>query len=122
VELSYRQITNFDEFLSIKDQWNDLVKSTNIDHAYMRHEWFECWIKYLRPKGHFAIHTAWNIDKLVAIAPLQIVRESRKKMPLRFLFFMSSGITPRNNFIIDSSINPNPFFDYIFSTPGWDIA
>ncbi|RKY57676.1 MAG: hypothetical protein DRP96_09570 [Candidatus Neomarinimicrobiota bacterium] len=122
MKLSYKQITDFEDFFSIKDQWNDLVKSTQIDHAFLRHEWFENWIKYLKPKGRLVIHTAWDIDKLVAIAPLQIVRETRKKIPLRLLSFMSSSVTPRNSFIIDASIDPRPFYEHIFSTPGWEIA
>jgi len=92
------------------------------DHAFMRHEWFESWIKNLMPKGKLAIHTAWDNNKLVAIAPLQITRQIRKKLPLRLLSFLRSSVTPRSNFIIDGAIDPTPFFDSVFSTKGWDVA
>jgi CelD/BcsL family acetyltransferase involved in cellulose biosynthesis len=108
--------------MSLKIEWNDLVKSTEIDHAFMRHEWFESWIKNLMPKGELAIQIARDNDKLVAIAPLQITRDVRKNIPLKILSFLRSSVTSRSNFIIDSAIDPAPFFDFVFSTGGWRIA
>jgi CelD/BcsL family acetyltransferase involved in cellulose biosynthesis len=122
LKLRFEKITTFDDFMNLKADWNRLVKSTEIDHAFMRHEWFESWIKNLMPKGKLAIHTAWDNNKLVAIAPLQITREIRKRIPLKLLSFLRSSVTPRSNFIIDSSIDPAPFFDSVFATRGWKIA
>ena len=122
MKLRFKQTTNFEDFLSLKEQWNHLAKSTDIDHAFIRHEWFECWIKHLKPKGQFIILTGWDNDRLVALAPLQIIRQIRKKIPLNILSFMRSSVTPRSNFIVDNTIDPYPFFDSIFSTKGWDVA
>jgi CelD/BcsL family acetyltransferase involved in cellulose biosynthesis len=108
--------------MNLKSEWNRLVKSTELDHAFMRHEWFEAWIKNLMTEGKLAIHTAWDNDKLMAIAPLQITRQVRKRFPLEILSFLRSSVTPRSNFIIDNAINPKPFFDSVFSTKGWRIA
>ncbi len=120
--MHFRKVTNFEDFLSLKEQWNSLVKSTDVDHAFMRHEWFESWINHLMPKGQLIIHTAWNNDRLVAIAPLQITRQIRKKIPLRLLSFLRSSVTPRSNFIVDNSIDSDLFFDSIFNSRGWDVA
>jgi len=120
--LRFAQITSFDDFMNLKAEWNRLVKSTDIDHAFMRHEWFESWIKNLMSEGKLAIHTGWDNNKLVAIAPLQITRQVRKRLPLRLLSFLRSSVTPRSNFIIDSAIDPTPFFDSVFSTKGWDVG
>lgn len=122
MKMRFRHITDKKEFLSLKNAWNDLVRSTKIDHAFMRHEWFESLIKHLIPVDQLAIHTAWNNDRLIAIAPLQITNQVRKKLPLRILSFVASSVTPRCNFIIDESIDPNPFFDSVFSIENWDVA
>lgn len=122
MKMRFKHISDKKEFLGLKDAWNDLVRSTEIDHAFMRHEWFECLIEHLLPKVQLAIHTAWDRDRLVAIAPLHIVRQVRKKLPIRFLSFVMSSVTPRCNFIIDKSIDPTPFFDSVFAMKGWDVA
>ncbi|MEW6411015.1 MAG: GNAT family N-acetyltransferase [Candidatus Zixiibacteriota bacterium] len=120
--MRFKLLTTFEEFLLLKEQWNRLVEATDVDHAFMKHEWFECWIKNLMPEGKLVVHTAWENDRLVAVAPLQIVWQSRKKIPLRILSFLRSSITPRSNFIIDNSIDSNAFFDSLFAIGGWDIA
>ncbi len=122
IKMRFREISDKQEFLSLKQAWNDLVATTAIDHAFMRHEWFESLIENLLPKAQLAIHTAWEDDKLVAIAPLLITRQIRKHLPVRFLSFVVSSVTPRCNFIISDSIDPRPFFDSVFSTKGWDVA
>lgn len=115
-------ITDKEEFLGLKGAWNHLVRTTEVDHAFMRHEWFESLIEHLLPRVQLAVHTAWDHDRLVAIAPMHIVRQIRKKLPIKFLSFLTSSVTPRCNFIIDESIDPTPFFDSVFSTKGWDVA
>jgi len=87
----------------------------------MRHEWFDSWIKHLMKKGQLAIHIARDDDKLVAIAPLYIMTQIRKGIPLRILTFIQSGVTPRCNFILHNEINTNLFFDYILSSKEWNI-
>lgn len=120
--LIFRQISRFEDFQDLREEWNRLVKTTDVDHAFMRHEWFECWIKHLKPKSKIVIHTARENNRLVAIAPLQIIKQVRKRIPLRLLTFLRSSITPRSNFIIDDSIDSNLFFDSIFASDGWDVA
>lgn len=120
--MRFEKVTTFDDFIRLKADWNSLVKSTDIDHAFMRHEWFESWIKNLMTNGKLAIHTGWDNKKLVAVAPLQITRQVRKKIPLKILSFLRSSVTSRSNFIIDRSIDPAPFFDSVFLSRGWKVA
>jgi CelD/BcsL family acetyltransferase involved in cellulose biosynthesis len=119
--MNYKLISNFDDFLSLKKPWNELVSTTEVDHAFMKHEWFECWIKNLGQDGKLTIQTAWQDNILVGIAPLHIVRKKRKGIPLRLLSFLHSSITPRCNFILHDSVDRRSFFDSLFKIKGWDI-
>ncbi len=121
MELKFKQIENLDDFLPIKEQWNTLVKSTQLDHAFFRHEWFSCWIKHIKPKSQLMIQTAWKGDQLVAAAPMHIIKEVRKGTPLNLLSFLVSGISPRCNFIIHPSIDEKLFFDSLFNIKGWNV-
>jgi len=120
--LIFKEISNFQDFQRLKMDWNSLVKTTDVDHAFMKHEWFESWIKHLKPKSKMVIHTAWENNTLVAIAPLHIIKQKRKGVALRVLSFMRSSITPRSNFIVDDKIDSHLFFDTIFASKGWDVS
>ncbi len=115
-------IHNFDDFLKLKPAWNELAAATDIDHAFMRHEWFECWIKNLGRRDNLQILTAWRDGQLVAVAPLQLVRQRIKGIPARALTFLASGISPRCNFIMHPSVNPEDFFDALFQIKGPDLV
>jgi len=72
-------INDYDQFMSIRQSWNELVKSLDIDHAFMRHEWFDCWIRYLGNAEKLAIITAYEDGQLMAVAPMQIVTFSPRE-------------------------------------------
>ncbi len=122
MKLRFELITTFEKFCSLKVQWNNLAKATGIDHAFMRHEWFESWIRNLMTDSRLVVPTCWDKDKLVAAAPLHIIKDIRKELNLRILSFMKSSVSPRCNFLIDQSYDPTLFFDIIFKIKGWDIC
>ena len=121
MNLQFRQINDFSEFLRLRQPWNELAGQCAVDHAYMRHEWFSCWIKHLGDKNRMEIMTAWNDGLLVAVTPLQRQREKISGIPVRSLRFMISGISPRCNFLVHPSLNPENIFDHLFNIKGWDI-
>jgi CelD/BcsL family acetyltransferase involved in cellulose biosynthesis len=117
----YQLITKVDQFAALRGRWNELVSTCEVDHAFMRHEWFDCWIKAFHTTGSLAIQTAWSDDRLYAIAPLRIVRERRRGLSFNILEFLLSNITPRCNFIVHPDADISSFFDSLFDIPGWDI-
>ena len=118
---NFRTITNFTEFLRLKEAWNDLVRNTEVDHAFMRHEWFECWIKYLGDPGRISVITGWSNDQLVFIAPLQIVPTKVGGLPIKSLTFLMSHITPRCNFIVHPMCQADEIFNQVLHHPGWGL-
>ncbi|MDH4157030.1 MAG: GNAT family N-acetyltransferase [candidate division Zixibacteria bacterium] len=122
MSLKIKTIQSFDDFLKLKPAWNELAAATEIDHAFMRHEWFECWINNLGRRDDLLILTAWRDGQLTAVAPLQLVRARVKGIPARVLAFLASGISPRCNFIMHPSANPEEFFDALFQIKGPDLV
>jgi hypothetical protein len=114
-------IDNFDDFLKLEQPWNELVSQTEVDQAFMKHQWFNCWIRNLGRPENLAILTAWSDGQLMGIAPMQIVSDKLKGLPVKVLCFLSSGITPRCNFIVHESFDKTRFFDYVFGYKGWDL-
>jgi len=122
MSLNIKLARDFDEFLRLKQPWNELAACCEADHAFMRHEWFECWIRYLGEPRALAIQTLWADGLLVAAAPLQIKRQKIHGIPLRVLSFLSSSVSPRCNFLVHPTIESRPLFDAVFKISGWDIA
>jgi hypothetical protein len=119
--MELRVIDNFDDFQKLEQPWNELLSQTEVDHAYMKHQWFECWISNLGRFDNLVIPTAWLDGQLVGIAPMQITIDKIKGLPVKVLCFLSSGISPRCNFIAHESLEKKVFFDYIFGYKGWDL-
>ena len=119
--IQYHLITSKENFIALRASWNALVGKCEVDHAFMRHEWFECWINAFHKSGSLAVQTAWNNGELIAAAPLRIVLQKRRGVQLRILQFLQSSITPRCNLIVHPEANDDDFFDSLFIIPGWDI-
>jgi CelD/BcsL family acetyltransferase involved in cellulose biosynthesis len=119
--MNYEIITSLQDFLKLRDAWNALVEKCPGDHAYLRHEWYECWLKYLgRPKDMTFVLVRERSD-LVAAAPMQLSRTRIKGLPLKVLTFASSGMTPRNTFLISGTADETDLFDFISKQKGYDL-
>lgn len=119
--LRLKIISDLGEFSKLRQPWNELVRQCSVDHAFMRHEWFECWLKDLGDIKSMLAMTLWSGSQMVAAAPLQIKIQKIRGLPHRVMSFMSSSITPRCNFIIHSSVNPEEFYRRLFKVGGWDL-
>jgi CelD/BcsL family acetyltransferase involved in cellulose biosynthesis len=118
----YQLITDIDRFAALRDSWDELVNECDVNHAFMRHVWFDCWIKAFHTTGSLAIQTLWRDDRLCAVAPLRIAREKHRGVSLNVLQFLLSNISPRCNFIVHPDVRDvAPLFDSLFDIPGWDI-
>jgi CelD/BcsL family acetyltransferase involved in cellulose biosynthesis len=109
------------EFCKIGEQWNRLVQSTPLDHAFMRHEWFSCWIEAYSAGERLAVVTLWQEEQLVAAAPLQRVNETRKYVPIRTLKFLQSPVSPRCNIICTTAEEMELILKAVYALPNWDM-
>jgi CelD/BcsL family acetyltransferase involved in cellulose biosynthesis len=110
------------EFAAIAEDWNDLVARSTLNNVFYRHEWFQTWLEHLAPPGELCVVTLAHRDRLVAAAPLQIVAERRKTLPLKVLTFLQSGITPRSGLLVEADDLVDDLLRAIDDLPGWHAA
>lgn len=121
METRFEIVTTPDAFSALEPAWNELISNHPLDHAFMRHQWFACWLKHLARGGHMCFVTAWHGSRLVAAAPMQASHTKIKHIPARVLTFASSTITPRCNIITAPDYDHDRFYEYLFRLPGIDL-
>ena len=108
--MTVRWIRSLEAFREQREPWNELVSHSDMDHAFMTHEWFAAWIHHLGDPRALSIGSVWSDGQLVAIAPMQVTRQRLKRIPVRTLDFLSSGIAPRCGFIAREPADLDPLF------------
>jgi CelD/BcsL family acetyltransferase involved in cellulose biosynthesis len=114
-------IDNYADFKQLADEWNALVERSSVEHVYMRHEWFDHWIRANQVESQLAIVTLRDGDELVGIAPLRRTKFVYRGIKAKGLRFLSSPIAPRCNFIVSDSKYLEPLLDCVFGLDDWDV-
>ena len=72
-EMTVRLIDNASEFMSLRDRWNDLLRSSRSDNPFLTWEWQFAWWTQFGIADHLRLIAVQRDDILVAIAPLHLV-------------------------------------------------
>jgi len=93
-------ITEFDDFLNLEGPWNDLLKTSGNDIVFLTHEWFHCWwLGYKQGRKLYILVIKEN-EKIIGIVPLLLTDDYyRRRLKVKKICFLESGITPRVDFI-----------------------
>ena len=77
---------------AIRDDWNELLRSSRADCLFLTWEWAATWWKYLGAPGRLIVLAVRDGGELIALAPF-LLRPSRllKKQPFPVLEFLGSG-------------------------------
>lgn len=116
-----RIIESFDEFLKLNKPWNELVAGTEVDHAFMKHEWFAEWIKAFDARDSLAAVTILSDGLVVAIAPLYRTRFTFRGVGAKGLSFLSSSVSPRCNFIAADDSALEILISSVLNLKDWDV-
>ena len=119
--MTIRVIDNIDDFQKLEQPWNELVGNTDVDHIYMKHEWFSEWIRAYETERSLAVVTLWKDGQLEAAAPLYRKPMKFKKVNARGIGFLSSGVSPRCNFIAPNREAMDELIKAVLALPQWDI-
>ena len=112
--ITFDIITEPAGFQRLQTPWNDLCQRSPVDHAFMRHEWFSCWIRHLMiGGGRMWFVVGRDGDDLVLAAPMLITREKLRGVPARIMRFAASTITPRCNFLGETEAPWTELFEFI---------
>ena len=98
--MEVKLIDNFDDFLKLRQPWNELSRQTPDDHAFMRHEWFEHWLSSQEMTSRLHVITGWQDGQLVGVLPLVWKSIRLRGMHLRSLGLAESSVSPRCNALI----------------------
>jgi len=120
--IKYETIETYDRFRELEQPWNELIAGNPLEDSFMRHEWFDGWIRSRGiPDYPLCIVTGWRDGQLVSIAPLQRQRTRMKTIPVKTLSFLQSTISPRCNFITSTTAELEDLLDNIRQLKHWDL-
>lgn len=98
--LSLDRVTAFNDFLLLKEDWNTLLSKSSYDSVFLRHEWFSAWWQAFGDQKELFVLLIKENGSLVGIAPLMLVSEKFRGLPVRCLKFIANDESPRADFII----------------------
>ncbi|MFX0134653.1 MAG: GNAT family N-acetyltransferase [Candidatus Hodarchaeota archaeon] len=98
--LYVEKITEFTEFLKIKDTWDNLLAESGINNPYLRHDWFRIAFEYFEKKDELLILLVKDEDEVIAIAPFLISSEKYFGVPVKKIRFLENVHTPFQDIII----------------------
>jgi len=99
-KLSVREITNFNDFLSLENEWNELVEKSQNDTIFLRHEWFKIWWRSFGRGKKLLILLFMDDSQLIGIVPLMSVKERFRGLPIKSVKFIENDNSPRSDFIL----------------------
>jgi len=71
--MTVRLIDDASEFLTLRDRWNDLLRSSRSDNPFLTWEWLHAWWTQFGIAQHLRLIVVQRGDTIVAIAPLHLV-------------------------------------------------
>jgi hypothetical protein len=98
--LSIKEITEFTEFLKIKDIWDTLLAKSGIINPYLTHDWFRITYEYFEKEAELFILLVNEQDNVIAIAPFLISNEKYYGVYTRKIRFLENVHTPFQDFIL----------------------
>lgn len=124
--IEIKQIFKYDEFLNLRDDWDNLLKKSIYPSFYLTHGWFKIVLEGIKDKYELCILTAWLNNELLGIAPFMKKKSKLYGINVCKLEFVCNVYTPINNFIIKQEANVafviDAFLHYLIkNTSKWDI-
>ncbi len=98
-------IRDYEQFVSLENEWNDAVQRARISHPFLRHEWVRTWWDCFAADRQLHIVIVRDDARIVGIAPL--MRESAivYGLPVRRLALLANDHTPRTDFLVAGNEN-----------------
>ncbi|MEM5854025.1 MAG: GNAT family N-acetyltransferase [Candidatus Aenigmatarchaeota archaeon] len=97
--MKIKEINNFSDFLSLKEEWASLLK--NCDHTiFSTWEWLSTWWKCFGRNKKLLILLAEDKNKIIGIAPFMYIVNKTFGLTTRKIEFIGTPQSDYNNFII----------------------
>lgn len=122
-----RKISNYTDFLSLKKDWNKLLKKSGQDSIFLRHEWFDCWwrshAETYEDAQNLSILLIEDKGKCIGIIPLKTSRVKYRGLKVKKLGFLESGLSPCVDVILTSEKEESlrEALHFLKKQRAWDI-
>jgi len=97
--ISVQIITNYHDFLNLKNNWDSLLLKSGIQNPYLTHDWFRIAFEHFEAKHQLFILIVLDQDEVIAIAPCLIAKEKFLSLSIKKMLFLNNVHTPSQDFI-----------------------
>ena len=94
-----KEITNLNEFKSLKNVWNNLASRQGRDTPFLSHEWFMLWMDHFLNDNKLLILLLCKEDIVLTIAPFLVTEETFCSIKVTKLQLIGNVYSPVRNFI-----------------------
>lgn len=98
--LRIKELNEYDQFIDLREQWNDVLKKSKDNNIFLTWEWLSTWWKHYGKERKLMILLAEDREKIVAIAPLTYSVYKLLGFRLRKIEFLGIEHTDYCNFIL----------------------
>jgi hypothetical protein len=119
MSISVYEVTDFEHFVQMKDEWNHLLSVSYSDIPFLRHEWFVNWWLHFGTGKRLVIFLAKDEKRLVFAMPMMQVNVFSKAVPFIILQSLTNYHSYRYHFILKQGREDviSYVFDYIRHRP-----
>ena len=93
-------VRDYDSFMALEREWNEVVERARIPHPFLRHEWVRTWWESFHDDRQLHIVVVRDDDRIVGIAPLMREHAVVYGLPVRRLALVANDHTPRTDFVV----------------------
>ena len=124
VTLTTEVITDYETFVRLEDEWNDVVTRARVPHPFLRHEWFHTWWDCFGTGRTLRIVLVRRDGRIIAIAPLMFEQVHMYGLPIRKLDLLHNDHTPRADFIVAEQHGQahEAIWDVLHTDDEWDLV
>ena len=121
------KISNYSDFLAIKEDWDNLLKESGNESIFLRHEWFDCcWRSHeetYEDKQDLFILLVKDKGECRGIMPLKTSRIKYRGLQVKKLGFLQNGLSPHADFILTSEKEKSirELLRFLKSQKVWDV-
>ena len=116
-----RRIESLDEFLRLREPWDELADACEAPEVFHRHAFLASHVRAHRAEAALAIETSWRDGQLVGIAPFTRAHEHFRGLEARSLALLWSAVSPRGGWLVRESADVDPLLDALFARRDWDV-
>jgi CelD/BcsL family acetyltransferase involved in cellulose biosynthesis len=90
--MTIQVIEKFEDLLTIREEWDGLLRQSRSDCVFLTHEWLCTWWKHLAGDRRLVVITVRKGDELIGIAPFALREPQYARMMPHVLELLGSGI------------------------------